>query len=280
MKLAERIFKRNDYYITSPFSYRKDPIDGTIAFHSGCDYGTYGQKWAQYGVEDGEVINCGIDTAGQNAKFVWVKYPRLNIKLLYYHLDSINVVKGQKVDNKTIIGYTGKTGRATGIHLHLGMKYLNSNNYVDPESYDYKENGDVDYTGVITYQVYTDKWLGQIKKVDNTNNGYAGMYGKAISASKCKSEYGELIYQAHVKGGNWLTEINSKDFGNSGANSYAGIYGKPIDCIKIKSTKGFVKYRVHVKGGKWLPWVDSRTENGTESYAGIYGKEIDGIQMY
>ena len=278
MKLAERIFKRNDYYITSPFGNRIDPINGNRSFHSGCDYGTHNEKWAQYGVEDGVVLSCGIDYKYDNAKYVWVKYPRLNIKLLYYHLDSISVVSGQNVDNNTIIGYTGKTGRATGIHLHLGMKYLGNDNYVNPEKYDYKEN--INYTGVITYQAYIGKWLGQITKVDNTDYGYAGIYGKAISGFKCKPQYGELIYQAHVKGGDWLSKINSNDFDKGGDYSFAGIYGKPIDCIKIKSTKGHVTYRVHVKGGNWLSWIDSRIETGTESYAGIYGKEIDGIQMY
>ena len=137
-----------------------------------------------------------------------------------------------------------------------------------------------DYTGVITYQAYDGKWLGEIKKVDDTSNGYAGRYGKAISGFRCKCQYGELIYQAHTINGKWLSSISSKNYSTGGSYSYAGIYGKPIDCIKIKSTKGWVKYRVHVKGGNWLPWVMSTTQTGTESYAGIYGKEIDGIQMY
>lgn len=280
MKLAERIFRRNDYYITSPFSYRKDPIDGTISFHSGCDYGTHGEKWTQYALEDGEVISCGLDAPYGNAKYVWVKYPRLNIKLLHYHLDSISVVKGQKVNKDTIIGYTGMTGRATGIHLHLGMKYLNSDNYINPEDYNYTENSDIDYTGIITYQACTNKWLPEVSKWDNTNNGYAGVFGQTISGFRCKCQYGELTYQAHTLNGQWLPSVNSKNYSSNNDNSYAGLYNVPIDAIKIKSTKGWVKYRVHIKGGSWLPTVDSRTENGTESYAGIYGKEIDGIQMF
>ena len=278
MKLAERIFKRNDYYITSPFSYRRDPIDGNISFHSGCDYGTHGEKWPQYGVESGEVISCGLDSAYDNAKYVWVKYPRLNIKLLYYHLDSICVTKGQQVDNNTIIGYTGMTGRATGIHLHLGMKYLNSNNYVDPELYDYKENGDIDYTGVITYQAYTSRWLPEVSKVDNSSMGYAGIYGTPITAFRCRPQYGELIYEAHELGGKWIGAVNSKYYYDNSTESYAGYLGKRIDGIRIKSTKGWVKYRVHLKGGNWLPWVTKFGDKDDE-YAGIYGNEIDGIQM-
>lgn len=135
-------------------------------------------------------------------------------------------------------------------------------------------------TGVITYQAFVGNWLPEVNKADYTNDGFAGIWGNAISGIRCKCENGELMYQAHIKGGDWLEPVNSKDYSNGGDNSYAGIYGKPIDCVKIKSTKGWVKYRVHIKGGQWLPWVMSTTETGTESYAGIYGKEIDGIQMY
>lgn len=141
MKLAERIFKRNDYYITSPFGYRTDPITGKKGvYHDGVDYGTKGEKWPQYAIHKGKVLSCGLDSKYANAKFVWVEYADLGFKLLYYHLDSINVKKGQEVDDNTIIGFTGKTGLATGIHLHLGMKYLDSNAYVNAEDYDYKGN--------------------------------------------------------------------------------------------------------------------------------------------
>lgn len=143
MKLAERIFRRNDYYITSKFGKRDIitmPKGNTSTFHSGCDYGTNGEKWPQYALEEGEIISCGKDSAVYGyALYVWVKYPRLGIKLLHYHLDSINVKKGQKVTKDTILGYTGKSGKATGVHLHLGMKYLKKDIYVDPELYDYRE---------------------------------------------------------------------------------------------------------------------------------------------
>lgn len=38
----------------------------------------------------------------------------------YYHLDSLKVKLGQKVNIDTIIGFTGKTGQSTGVHLHFG----------------------------------------------------------------------------------------------------------------------------------------------------------------
>lgn len=139
-----------------------------------------------------------------------------------------------------------------------------------------------DYTGVITYQAYAGEWLPEVRKCDDTADGYAGIYGRPISGFRCIPENGDIIYEAHIKGGNWLGAVNSKDYKKNDKNnpdSYAGIYGQPIDCIKIKSTKGHVDYRVHTIEDGWLNWVNSKTETGTESYAGIYEHTIDGIQM-
>lgn len=137
MKLAERIFRRSDWYVTSPFGYRKSPISGKVTMHSGTDYGTHVSKWPQYALEEGKVLTAAKDSSG--AKYCWVQYPRLGIELLHYHLDSVNVKKGQAVNKETILGYTGKTGKATGIHLHLAMRKIGSKTYLDPHAYDYAE---------------------------------------------------------------------------------------------------------------------------------------------
>lgn len=210
---------------------------------------------------------------------------------IYAHLSKILVKAGDIVHVGTVVGIEGNTGYSFGSHCHyevreggINGKSLNvseisgiPNNeggiYNDSES----QGG---YTGTITYQVYDGEWLEEVSKCDDTPNGYAGRYGRAISGIKAKPQFGEIFIQSHLIGGNWLAKISSKDYNKGNDDSYSGIYGRPIDCVKISSTKGFVKYRVHIKGGNWLDWVDSRTTTGSESYAGIYGKEIDGIQMY
>jgi hypothetical protein len=64
--------------------------------------------------------------------------------VLHYHLDTINVVKGQKVTSETILGNTGTTGQSTGIHLHYGWfkigewtKPFNQRKWEDFEKYEY-----------------------------------------------------------------------------------------------------------------------------------------------
>ncbi len=143
MKLASRIFRDSPHYITSKFGHRPAVYDdkGNLVAeegdHNGTDYGTHGNKVPQYALEDGIVLSAGKDISG--ALFAWVRYPRLGIDLLHYHLDSVKVTKGQTVNSETIIGNTGKTGWATGVHLHLGLRKVGSTKYYDPEGYDYIE---------------------------------------------------------------------------------------------------------------------------------------------
>ena len=162
-----------------------------------------------------------------------------------------------------------------------GSYLLSKMDYIVAEANKINQQNPIpNYTGTITYQAYTNKWLGEVKKCDNTPQGYAGIGNEFISAFRCKPQYGEIIYEAKICGGDWLPKVSSKNYNDKTANSYAGILGKPIDLIKISSTKGWVKYQVKTREDGWLPMVDSRTKNGTESYAGIKNHKIIGIRMY
>lgn len=147
-----------------------------------------------------------------------------------------------------------------------------------------KINGDdpspsPDYTGVITYQAYSETWLPEVHKCDDTYEGFAGIGNVPMTGLRAKPQYGEIYLQAHIKGGSWLDQVSSANYYDGSYNSYAGLLGQPMDMIKIDSSEGFVDYRVKTLEDGWLPWVNSKTKSGTESYAGIPNHTIIGIQM-
>ena len=134
-------------------------------------------------------------------------------------------------------------------------------------------------TGDITYQSYDNikgQWLPEVVN----DKDYAGNFKHSMGGIRAKCKNGKIYISTHLKGGNWLSIINSSTYakGSTNGNSYSGIMGKPIDGVKIWSDYGYVSYRVHLKGGKWLDWVH-KVDNTAQGYAGIYGKEIDAIQM-
>lgn len=205
-------------------------------------------------IGDGQVIEC---TAAWESK------------VLYSKIDS----KGNRSRNGISAGRWLKHGK---------LPYLTYDESDTTSSTENKtETTEPDYTGVITYQAYTGEWLPEVSKCDNTYDGFAGIGAKSISGFRCKPQYGEIIYEAHLKGGNWIGAVNSKDYKKNdikNPNSYAGIYGKAIDGIRIKSTRGYVDYRVKTKEDGWLPWARGFGSEG-DLFAGIYGHEIIGIQM-
>lgn len=139
-KLTNLIFNGAKHYLTSPFGYRKSfstKAGSTSNYHSGADYGTSGQALAQYAIEDGVILSCGTD--GLGGKYAWIKYPRLNVKMLHYHLKNVKCKTGQEVKRGTLIGETGMTGRATGVHLHLSIVNLSTGAYLDPETFNYSD---------------------------------------------------------------------------------------------------------------------------------------------
>jgi len=52
---------------------------------------------------------------------------------MYFHLDKINVKKGDKISRGEILGVVGSTGRVTGPHLHWGIRV--DEQRVDPVSF-------------------------------------------------------------------------------------------------------------------------------------------------
>ncbi len=54
------------------------------------------------------------------------------IYTMFFHLSKINVTNGQKVKKGDVVALVGATGRATGAHLHWGVRIQGAK--VDPEA--------------------------------------------------------------------------------------------------------------------------------------------------
>jgi murein DD-endopeptidase MepM/ murein hydrolase activator NlpD len=113
--------------ITSRFSSsRKHPILGYARAHNGVDY--YAPAGAPVGsVAPGVVTLAGWTNGG--GRTVKVRHPN-GYETEYLHLSAISVRAGARVGQGDLVGRVGKTGLATGVHLHYGLK--KNGKYVNP----------------------------------------------------------------------------------------------------------------------------------------------------
>ncbi|AKU90157.1 M23 family metallopeptidase [Vulgatibacter incomptus] len=107
-------------FISSKFGSRFHPILKYLKQHEGVDYaaGTGTPVWA---IADGTVTLAGYNGACGN--MVAVRHSN-GLESIYCHFSKIasGIHAGGRVAQKTVIGYVGMTGRATGPHLHFAVK--------------------------------------------------------------------------------------------------------------------------------------------------------------
>ncbi len=103
-----------DYWITSPFGTRNDPINNLTGVHEGIDLA------AAYGSPVMATGDATVTFAGWKSRYgMTVDLDHgMGIRTRYAHLSGIKVAVGQKVTRGTPIGALGDTGRSTGPHLH------------------------------------------------------------------------------------------------------------------------------------------------------------------
>jgi murein DD-endopeptidase MepM/ murein hydrolase activator NlpD len=136
MKIYEYVITKPK--ITSPFGYRIHPITHKKTFHNGLDLVSSVGNRNLFAIDDGyvqKVVNNQSKAKTGYGNYIWVRYPRYNLSLLYAHCDSIKLKKGAKVKKGTIVAIEGKTGAATGVHLHLGMTKIGSDTWLNPANY-------------------------------------------------------------------------------------------------------------------------------------------------
>lgn len=105
--------------ITSKFGLRKHPIFHRHILHQGVDFrARLGQDI--HNVLDGIVVHAGPRGGFGNA--VYVYHPVTGNTSVYAHLSKVSVALGEIVHQGQVVGKAGKTGFATGVHLHFGVK--------------------------------------------------------------------------------------------------------------------------------------------------------------
>jgi len=104
-------------YITSWYSWRRDPFTGKNSFHSGIDIGVPMRTSIAASME-GTVSETGYSAIMGN--YVIMKHAG-GWKTLYAHMDSISVKSGQYVSRGGRLGYSGNTGYSTGPHVHFSV---------------------------------------------------------------------------------------------------------------------------------------------------------------
>lgn len=114
--------------LTSRFGFRRHPVTGFSAAHKGIDLGAPRGTIVR-ATADGRVYQTGYDRI--RGRFIVISHGN-RYRTHYYHLSGIRkgVGRGKWVNQGSIIGYVGNTGRSTGPHLHYGLQ--RSGRYINP----------------------------------------------------------------------------------------------------------------------------------------------------
>lgn len=113
----------------SPFSRVNEKGEGLLGYHSGFDI-TNAEGTPIQATADGEVVEAGwMDRYGNGV----VLSHSDRLETLYAHMSRVKVKVGQKVTRGDILGDMGRTGNATGVHLHYEVR-LNGRP-VNPQPY-------------------------------------------------------------------------------------------------------------------------------------------------
>ena len=116
-----------DFLVTSAFGYRTHPVTGERhAFHAGVD----GALWTGRELVECDILAWGDgtvtraeDSEGDAGSNVAIDHGGgLVTKYFHFEKGSIRVRTGERVRRGDPLGYMGKTGRATGEHLHFQVE--------------------------------------------------------------------------------------------------------------------------------------------------------------
>lgn len=115
--------------ISSRFGMRIHPIKKTKKMHKGLDISAP-KGTPIYPIQDGIVSFSG--TKSGYGKIVIIDHGE-GLTSRYAHCHQRRVHKGDRVHKRDVIATVGKTGAATGYHLHLEIRI--DNKAIDPEEF-------------------------------------------------------------------------------------------------------------------------------------------------
>jgi murein DD-endopeptidase MepM/ murein hydrolase activator NlpD len=109
--------------LSSRFGMRRHPILGYTRLHRGLDFAAP-KGTPIYAAGDGTIQRIG--TYGNNGKYIRIQH-RNGYETAYAHMNAFarRLKKGSRVKQGQVIGTVGRTGLATGPHLHYEVLHYN-----------------------------------------------------------------------------------------------------------------------------------------------------------
>ena len=104
--------------VTSTFGKRHHPVSGRRTVHRGVDYGARSGTQV-YAV--GEGVARRVGESPSNGLFIELRHPG-GFTSWYLHLSKQTIKEGQRVHRGDPIGLVGRSGLATGPHLHFELR--------------------------------------------------------------------------------------------------------------------------------------------------------------
>ncbi len=115
-----------DFYVSSNYGYRKDPITKRRAMHKGIDMAGW-HKTKIYAPSRGKVTRAGRN--GGYGNFIELQHDN-GFVTRYGHLAKIKVKRGEMIEKDEVIGLMGSSGRSTSTHLHYEV--LHNGKHINP----------------------------------------------------------------------------------------------------------------------------------------------------
>ncbi len=164
--LARNFLKSPVMYtrISSKFGNRRHPVTHRLHKHLGTDFAapTGTPVWA---LADGRVTKHAYTKF--NGNYIAIKHKN-GYSTYYLHLSAFakGLKVGKRVDQKELIGYVGTTGRSTGPHLHLSVKY--GGRFIDPLKLKRVKRTSLDGDELITFKETISHRTTQLKGSDKS----------------------------------------------------------------------------------------------------------------